>query len=145
MARIFGLLGLVTVLCLPVSVQAQMELGDQNQLLSISGRVTADQKTAAQFGYSAVSIGFTGASPDKLVWVGVVKAQSWNGDVFAGREMLAMVQGHTPAMLATGKAALLTKLQQAPVGSRVVVEGIFDQGARSFLLGMVEITPAASK
>ena len=82
MARTLGLLGLVMTLFLPCAVGAQGD--DQNQMLSMTGRVSADQKTAAQFGLSGISIGFTGASPDKFVWVGVVKAESWNDDVFAG-------------------------------------------------------------
>ena len=115
MARTLGLLGLVMTLFLPCAVGAQGD--DQNQMLSITGRVSADQKTAAQFGLSGISIGFTGASPDKFVWVGVVKAESWNDDVFAGRDMLAMVQGFTPTLIATGKPALLTKIQQARSGA----------------------------
>jgi hypothetical protein len=145
MARTLGLLGLLTALAVGRAAQAQVELTDQNQLLSIVGRVSADQKAASQAGYSGISIGFTGASPDKLVWVGVVKAESWNDDVFAGREMLAMVQGFTPTMLASGRPALLTKIQQAPVGSRIAVEGIFDQGARTYLVGMVEVTAPGSR
>ena len=138
MTKTFGLLGLAIALFLPRAVAAQ---GSEPQMLSITGRVAADQQAAAQFGLSGVSIGFTGASPDKLVWVGVVKAESWNDDVFAGRDMLAAVQGFTPALIATGKPALLTKIQQAPVGSRIVIEGIFDKGERSYVPGMVEVSP----
>lgn len=143
MARILGLFGLVIALSLPCAVEAQEELGDQSQLLSVAGRVSADQKAAAQYGYSAISIGFAGAPPDKLVWIGVVKAQSWNGDVFAGREMIAQIQGYTPNMLAAGKPPLLDKIRQAPVGSNVTVEGILDLGARNYLVGMVEVKPAS--
>ena len=90
------------------------------------------------------SIGFAGGPPDKLVWVGVVKAQSWDGDDFAGKDMLTRVQGFTPTMNAAGKPALLTKIQQAPVGSRIKVEGIFDVGSRSYLVGMVQVQPAGA-
>ena len=145
MARIVGVFGLVMALCLPAVAGAQMDLSDDNRLLTIAGQVAADQKAAAAYGQAGVSIGFVGGSPDKLVWVGGVKAQSWDGDDFAGRDMLTRVQGFTPTMTASGKSALLTKIQQASVGSRIKIEGIFDVASRSYLVGMVQVTPGASK
>lgn len=146
MARMAAVLGVAMALGLPWAAEAQVQLGDEDQFLSIAGKVTADQKAATQFGISGVSIGFAGQPPDKLVWIGVVKAESWNGDVFAGQEMLTTAAGYTPTMLASGKSAPLAKLRQVPVGSRIVVEGIFNQSARTFLVGMVEVTPpGASK
>ena len=75
MARIVGVFGLVMALRLPAVAGAQMDLSDDNRLLTIAGQVAADQKAAAAYGQAGVSIGFVGGSPDKLVWVGVVKAQ----------------------------------------------------------------------
>ena len=141
MTRIVWLLGLVLGWCLPCTVRAQVQLGDQVQMLSISGQVSADQKAANQYGYAGVSIAFENQSPDKVVWVGVVKAETWNQDEFAGRQMIAEVQGYTPTMTAVGKQALVTKIREAPVGSRIVIEGIFDQGARNFQIGSVRVTP----
>lgn len=141
MARILGLLGVLVALCLPRAVEAQEGFADQSELLTITGQVAADQKAAAQVGYTAVSIGFIKAPEDKVVWVGVVKAESWNDDVFEGRDMLARVEGYTPTMVAAAKQPLLSKIEQAPVGSRISIEGVFDQGARTYLVGMVKVTP----
>jgi hypothetical protein len=139
-AKVPALLGLMIALSLPHAARAQVELGDQ-QMLTVAGQVSKDQNAASQAGYSVVSLGFTGQAPDKVVWIGVVKAESWDGDVFAGREMIAAVQGYTPSLLVAGKSALVTKIQQAPVGSRIVVGGILQQDARLFTIGIVKVTP----
>ena len=56
MAKTLGLLVLAMTLMLPLAAEAQVNLDDQNQLLSISGHVTADQKAASQYGLTAISI-----------------------------------------------------------------------------------------
>ena len=137
------LLVLAMALALPAASAAQMQMGEQNRLLSITGQVTADQKSAEQVGYDSVSISFSKEPAAKVVWIGVVVATTWNGDAFLGKQTLDQIQGYTPNLLASGKPALLTQLQQAPVGSRVVVEGILDQESRTFLVGMVHVTPPA--
>lgn len=141
MARLVALLGLVVMLGLAGTGHAQPTGGAENQLLSVTGQVAADRKTAAAIGYSAISIAFTGESPDKLVWIGVVRAESWNDDAFAGRETLALIAGYTPTMLASGKPAVLAKLRAAPVGSRILFEGILDTGSRNIVIGTVHATP----
>jgi hypothetical protein len=140
-AKVPALLGLLMItLSLSQVARAQVELGEQ-PMLTVSGQVSKDQKTATQVGYSVVSLGFTGQPPDKVVWIGVVKAESWDGDESAGRDMIAAVQGYTPSLLLAGKPALVTKIQQAPVGSRIVIGGILQQDARLFSIGVVKVTP----
>jgi hypothetical protein len=140
MARLVALLGLVVTLGLVRAGHAQPVAGE-TQFISVSGQVAADRKSAQAIGYSAISIAFTGESPDKLVWVGVVRAESWNDDAFAGRDMLALIAGHTPTMLASGNAATLAKLRQAAVGSRIHVEGMLEVDSRNILVGGVQVTP----
>jgi hypothetical protein len=120
---------------------AQPTGGAENQLLSVSGQVAADRKGAQPIGYSVISVAFTGESPDKLVWIGVVRAESWNDDAFAGRDTLALIAGFTPTMIAAGKPAELAKLRSAPVGSRVHFEGVLDTNSRNILIGTVQTTP----
>lgn len=140
MARLVALLGLVAMLGLAGAGHAQ-PVGGESQLISVAGQVAADRKSAQAIGYTAISIAFTGESPDKLVWIGVVRAESWNDDAFAGRDMLALIAGHTPTMLASGNAATLTKLREAPVGGRVHFEGMLDTNSRNILIGTVQVTP----
>jgi hypothetical protein len=141
MRKTLGLMGLAAVLCAPVLAGAQAEdLGETDHVLTIEGRIAADQAAARKIGYDDVSIGFTKQSPDKMVWIGIVRAESWDGDAMRGKEMLDNLAGFTPTMLAAGNAAGVAKLQSAPVGSRVVVQGILDQGSRLYALGLVTIT-----
>lgn len=133
---------LAVALALPATSGAQLQMGEQHRLLSITGQVAADQKTAEQIGYDSVSVTFAKEPAAKVLWIGVVVATTWNGDAFLGKQTLDQIQGYTPNLLAQGKPALLSQLQQAPVGSRVVVQGILDTEARTFLLGMVQVTPA---
>ena len=140
MARLVALLGLVVTLGLAGAGHAQ-PLGGEAQFISVTGQVAADRKSAQPIGYSTISVAFTGESPDKLVWIGVVRAESWNDDAFAGRDMLALIAGHTPTMLASGNAATLAKLRAVPVGSRVQFEGMLDTSSRTILIGTVHVMP----
>jgi len=142
MTKVVASMGLLVALCLPSAAMAQFELGDQNQLLTITGQVSADQKAAENVGYDAVSISFRGQPADKIVWLGVVRAETWNDDAFAGKTMVDNLDGYTPSFMADGKPALVTKIQQAAVGSRLVMQGMLDTGTRQYLVGTVQVIPA---
>jgi hypothetical protein len=139
MTKLVGVLCLAVALAGPRLAGADVELDDQTQLLGITGQVAANQKSAGTDGATAVSLT---AGTDKVVWIAVVKADSWNADSFQGRNLLAATTGYTPGIIASGKPALLAKIQNAPVGSRIVVQGLFNRGMRTLLVGMVEVTPA---
>jgi len=146
MTRTIGLLGLAMALCGPGAVRADVGgLGGVNQLLNITGQVSATEEAAQQFGYSAISIGFAEKSPKKLVWMGVVKAATADGDEFKGRNIIALIQGYKPNLLAGGKNDPLAKLRAAPVGSSVTISGIVDTQARNYLVNSVRVTPPAGK
>jgi hypothetical protein len=123
-----AVLGLMVRLTAPPMARADILLDDQTQLLGLTGRVAADEKSAGQQGATAVSLT---AGSDKIVWIGVVKAEARNGDSFQGRTLLSATEGYTPRMTALGKPALLAKIEGAPVGSRIVVQGLFNRGLRS--------------
>jgi hypothetical protein len=139
MTRSIATLGLLLALTAPSLARADIGLDEQTVLLSISGHVAADRDAANQRGATAVSMSGTGS--DKLIWVGVVKAESWNADSFEGWNLISLVKGYTPGIIVVGKPALVAKVQGAQVGSRIVIQGLFDRGARTLLLGMVEVTP----
>ena len=141
MSKAVRLLSVLAVLAAPVVVRAQVEFNDTQQVLAIHGTVDADRKAAEKIGYDAISIGFTGAPPDALCWLGVVEADAAGGDAFLGKHILDQLDGYTPTLLASGKAS--TTLRNAPAGSRLVVTGIVDESSRNFLVGNVRIVPAA--
>jgi hypothetical protein len=139
------LLGTLAILALPVAAGAQVEFNDTQQVLTLHGTVAADRKGAEKIGYDGISIGFTGAPADVLCWIGVVEADAAGGDAFLGRDIIASLDGYTPNLLASGRASVLATLRNAPAGSRVLVSGIVDQSARTFLVASVKVTPAASR
>lgn len=143
MPKAFRLLSLA-ILVLPCMARAQLDIAGTQHVLTIHGTLTADQKAAQKIGYDAISIGFAGQPPDVLRWIGVVKAEAYDGDAFLGKQYLDRVDGYTPNLLASGKSDLVAKLRSAPTGSRVAVMGIFDEDARNFLVGSVKVTPAGS-
>jgi hypothetical protein len=144
MSKAFRLSSVVAILVLPSMVCAQVDIAGTQHVLTIHGTLTADQKAAQKIGYDAISIGFAGAPPDVLRWLGVVKAEAYDGDAFLGKDYLDMVDGYTPNLLASGKPELVAKLRNAPTGNRLVVMGVFDQTARTFLLGSVKVMPASA-
>jgi hypothetical protein len=129
MLKAFRFLSVLAILVLPAAMRAQVDIAGTQHVLTIHGTIAADEKGAQKIGYDAVSIGFVGAPPDAVRWLGVVSAFAYDGD--------------TPNLLAAGKSDLVTKLRNAPTGSRVVVNGIIDQTARMFYLGSVRVTPAS--
>ena len=134
----------VLALLLADAPRAQMDMSDQQQVLTIHGTVAADRKAAEKIGYDAILIGFTGAPPDAARWVGVVEAEAGGVDAFLGKELLDQLDGYSPNLLAAGKPAALAPLRNAATGSRVVLSGVLDPGSRMFLVGNVKVTPAAS-
>jgi len=144
MSKALGLLTMLAMLVLPAAARAQFEQLDSPQVLTIHGTVAADQKAAQKIGYDAISIGFAKAPPDALCWLGVVAAIAFDGDAFEGRNILTRVDGYTPNLLAGGKPDLVTKLRNAPAGSRLVINGVLDQASRNFLLASVKVVPASS-
>jgi hypothetical protein len=141
MVKTLRWLGVVAILCLPGALGAQTGPEELNELLTVTGQVAGDEKAARQIGYDAISIGFTGQAADRRVWIGVVTARAWDGDAFRGKEILDGLDPYNPSLIAAGKAAVLAKLQQAPVGSRIVIEGLIDPSARLYQVGSVKTTP----
>lgn len=142
MSNAVRILGVLALLLADVA-RAQMDMSDQQQVLTIHGTVAADRKAAEKTGYDAILIGFTGAPPDAARWLGVVEAEAGGVDAFLGKELLDQLDGYTPNLLAAGKPSALATLRNAATGSRVVVTGILDPGNRMFLVGNVKVMPAA--
>jgi hypothetical protein len=139
--RILRVVGSLAFLWLASRAGAQVELGDTTHVLTIEGKVASDQAAAQKSGYTAVSVGFDRQSPNKLRWIGVVRTESEDGDAVLGHDLLVRTQGFTPNIMAVGKTQRLSQLENAPAGSRVVLQGILDEGSRELLLGLVKVTP----
>lgn len=144
MSKAVQLLSVLTILVLPVPGRAQMALSDTQQVLVLHGTVAADRKAAEKIGYAAITIGFTGAPPETVCWLGVVEAEAAGGDAFLGRDIIAAIDPYTPSLLAAGKASTLDTLRKASAGSRLIVTGIVDSSARTFLVSSVRTAPASS-
>ena len=144
MSKACRLLTAFVIFALPVTGRAQLQFSDTQRIITMHGTVAADRKAAQKVGYDAISIGFTGAPPDAIRWIGVVKAEAYDGDAFLGKDILDKVDGYTPNLLAVGKSDLLNTLRNAPTGNRVVVNGIIDTDTRNLLLGSVRVVPPGS-
>jgi len=142
-SKVVRLVSVVAIVVLPSVVRAQMELNDTQQLIVIHGTVAADRQGAEKIGYAAIAIGFAGAPPETMRWLGVVEAEA-GGDAFLGRDIIAAIDPFTPSLLASGKAAVLDTLRHASSGSRLIVTGIVDSSSRTFLASSVKAAPASS-
>jgi hypothetical protein len=129
----------ILVLGLVAPAHGQVSPG-QPQLFTIEGIVAPDQATADKVGYDPVSIGFEGGSG--LRWLGVVAARSLQGDSFQGKEMIETLLPNSPNLLVTGPSEVVSKLQKAPNGSRVVAQGMLIPATRNWMLEKVDILPA---
>jgi len=144
MSKACRLLTAFVIFALPVTGRAQLQFSDTQRIITMHGTVAADRKAAQKVGYDAISIGFTGAPPDAIRWIGVVKAEAYDGDAFLGKDILDKVDGYTPNLLASGKSDLVTALRNAPTGSRIAITGVVDEESRSLLVGNVKVTPPGS-
>ena len=134
--RSLVVLGLAGVAALAWA-QAGEEDVSKPQLFTIEAVVTADQATAEKVGYDSLSVAFPGGG--KRRWLGVVGARSLGGDAFQGKETVEGLQLKDPNLLASGPSELVAKLQDAPDGSRVVVQGILEPPTRNYMLGKVDV------
>jgi len=142
-SKVAQLLSVAAIVVLPSVVRAQMELSETQALIVIHGTVAADQQAAQKIGYAAIAIGFAGAPPETMRWLGVVEAEA-SGDAFLGRDIIAAIDPFTPSLLASGKAAVLDALRHASSGSRLIITGIVDSSSRTFLASSVRVAPASS-
>ena len=130
------------VVLLGSAAQAQVSPG-QPQLFTIEGIVAPDQATANKVGYDPISIGFQGGGTQ--VWLGVVAARSLDGDSFQGKEMIESLLPKSPNLLVDGPKELVSQLQSAPNGSRLVVQGMLVPASRIWMISSVKTLPAGAK
>ncbi|HWP65079.1 MAG TPA: hypothetical protein VNO26_04090 [Candidatus Limnocylindria bacterium] len=133
---------LATVVLARGDAAAQVSAG-QPQLLTIEGILAPDQAAADKVGYDPLSLGFKGGESRR--WLGVVAARSLQGDAFRGKEMIEHLLPNQPNLLVSGDAELVAKLQNAPDGSRVVVQGILVPQSRNWMIDKVDVVPAPAK
>jgi len=132
-------IAVATVLGLVAAAHGQVSPG-QPQLFTVAGILAPDQAAADKVGYDPVSIGFPGGGT--IRWLGVVGAHSLQGDSFQGHEMIESLLPNKPTFLAAGPAEIVSKLEKAPSGSRVVVQGMLTPLTRNWVLDKVDVLPA---
>ena len=75
-------------------------------------------------------------------WIGVVSARSLQGDSYRGKLVIENLLPKDPNLLVSGPSEIVTKLQKAPNGSPVTLQGILNPPTRNYMLDKVEVGPA---
>jgi len=110
----------------------------QPVVLRLEGHFTATRNDARTQGTDAVSIRLG----DNERWFAVDTARTVGGDPpVSGRAVLGMLAPLQPTLLAVGDAALRRRLEEAPIGTAVRLEGLVDRGSRTYLLREVVVAP----
>jgi len=135
---------LVAILGLPIALRAQTFTGGTKPYV-LQGKVAKDLSTAQQTGWFPVSIGVVDHPDTPVRWVGVSSFMPWDEDPFEGREVMRRLLPDQPTLLVSGPPALLTQLQNAPVGNKVVLRGMLVPESRNFMLSGVQVLPASTK
>jgi hypothetical protein len=134
---------LVMLLLLPASVRAQGAIQDLGPVVwRMRGTLVADQKTASDMGFSAISLGFTGQADTKTRWFGAVHAEMLGGDTFDAWSYVNGVSHYNPTFTIVGPPDMAAKLLAMPNGTRVALEGILDPRARNLMLDAIKQLPA---
>lgn len=123
-------------LLLPAVAGAQ-DWQSGSTMYMLKGTLVADQANAEKIGYDAFQITFVGQPTAKNRWIGIVSANTWEGDSFTAKEVLDNII--PPVLVVDGKAPLLKQLSDAPVGSRVALEGMLVPSSGNYVLASVRI------
>lgn len=127
----------------PTVVSAQTFPGGTKPYV-LQGKIAKDQAGAQQSGWFGVSVGTLGQSDTPVRWIGVTMFNTWDDDPFEGRQVLRRLMPDRPTLLVSGPPELLSKLQQAPVGNKVVLRGVLVPESRNFMLSSVQVVPAGT-
>src|SRR2546427_4531350 len=108
-------------------------------LLKLEGVIQPSKAAAKGIGFTVTSFAFLGGKNQTERWLGVTKARTVGGDQpLDGKDVLAVVAPFTPNFLVVGPDALVARLRDAPPGTAVRVEGLVNQGSRTYFLRRVE-------
>ena len=108
-------------------------------LLKLEGVIQPTRAAVQRTGFTVASLAFAGGSTDERRWLGVTKARTVGGDQPRdAKDVLAVVAPFTPNFLVVGAKDLVARLRDAPPGTAVRVEGLVNQGSRTYFLRRVE-------
>lgn len=139
-ARTFARALALALLCVTGSAWAQTFTGGTKPYV-LQGKIAADQAGAQQSGWFGISVGTVGQPDTPVRWIGVSAFNTWDDDPFVGRQVLRTLMPNQPTLLVTGPGDMLSKLQNAPVGNKVVLRGMLVPESRNFMLSAVQILP----
>jgi hypothetical protein len=110
-------------------------------LLRLEGIVTSSHEAARRVGFAATSLELLDTATRR--WIGVSDVRTLGGDQFLmGKDVLAALAPFDPNLLVAGPPDLAMHLGEAPIGSRVTIEGIVIRSSRVFYLRRLDIQPA---
>jgi hypothetical protein len=105
-------------------------------LLRLSGQFVDGRDAARERGLEGVSLGLGSSTR----WLGVLTARTFGGDrALNGRDVLAAVAPLQPNLIVVGPPDLRARLEEAPAGVPLEIEGAVARGPRTFLLRSVTV------
>ena len=108
-------------------------------LLKLEGVIQPTKGAAQRTGFTVTSLAFADGGTYEHRWLGVTKARTVGGDQpLDGKDVLAVVAPFTPNFLVVGPKELVSQLRDAPPGATVRIEGLVNQGSRTYFLRRVE-------
>jgi hypothetical protein len=134
---------LVLLACAPLALAVDgtppAVLGGKPLLLRLEGDLHANLAQAREKSPDVATLGFLDGDGGKK-FLGIEKARTIGADqgTFA-KDVLNDLKPFDPNLLLTGPGDLLERIRNAPVGTRVVLEGLLDRGQHTYLLRDVQV------
>jgi hypothetical protein len=130
------------VLLLPVAASSQPPIDVTGvAVISMTGTLVADRRTAQDIGWGGISFGFTGEGVGTTRWFGVAHAELFGGNTFDAKSAIFRVH-KVPALIVAGPPDLARQLRELPDSTSVQITGAIDRRTRAMLLATVKPLPA---
>ena len=133
MLRAIGV-ALVVASCVQATAR-EFPVIPQPIVLRLTGRITPDRASARVQHPDVVGMQIG----DAMRWLGVERSITLGDHPVSGRTVLNMLEPFQDGVLVVGATPLQQKLLGAPPGAILTIEGLFDRGARTYLLRDVQV------
>ncbi|HLK10200.1 MAG TPA: hypothetical protein VKW76_02350 [Candidatus Binatia bacterium] len=133
---------LVAAFLLAAAGVAAGPVGGRPIRLRVTGRLAASRATAART-IAALALEIRGEAASR--WLGVTDARTLpHADPIAGQNLVQALLPLGGRLRLSGPAALLARLQRAPIGSRITIEGMGFAGDPNLLVTRVNVAEPPS-
>lgn len=117
---------------------AWAERASPSLIVRLEGRVVPDAKAANRGGGDGLSLSFPGPGPS-VRWLSVTQIAPFGANPAERHQLLNALRPRNPSLVIAGPESLVDRARVAPVGARITMEGLLDQGSGKYTVSIVEV------